>query len=301
MIGKIYDIQGFSIHDGPGLRTTVFLKGCPLHCLWCHSPESMSPLFELAMFGTKCIGTDICGKCLAVCPTGAAIGGAPSGTDRSMCNACLKCTEVCPSKARAPSGRNCSVDEIFDRIEQDRLFFGKDGGLTISGGEPMEQFDFAYALAKRFKQNAIGVCLDTSGYADPELFLRIMPYVDLFLYDLKHMDSKRLERLAGVPNGSILENAKMIAEKGGKLQIRIPVIPKLNDDERNMRQTAEFCRSLGEAVSSVQLLPFHKLGNAKYTRLGKAPTLKKTEPPSDGYMRELMEMMASYGFAVYIH
>jgi len=316
--GRIYDIQGFSVHDGPGIRTTVYLKGCPLRCLWCHSPESMFLEYELSWFDVKCVGTELCGKCLDVCPAGALAPGEPVAglmatekesaktitrveIDREKCTACLKCTKACPTKALAPSGYEQTVEEIYERVERDRPFFGDGGGVTISGGEPMFQFDFALALAKRFREGGITVCLDTTGFAPGERYLEILPYVDLFLYDLKNMDSERSKKLTGVPNEQILENAKLIAANGGKFQIRVPVIPKLNDDEKNLRATAEFAKELGAAVVDLQLLPYHKLGSAKYTRIGRNYKLTNVEPPDDGRMHEILDMFLAYDLPARIH
>ncbi|MDR0817283.1 MAG: glycyl-radical enzyme activating protein [Clostridiales Family XIII bacterium] len=318
-IGRLYDIQGFSVHDGPGIRTTVYLKGCPLHCLWCHSPESIPREYELSWFGMKCAGTDLCGLCIPACPVKALSPGEPENApvqgdgakepekitrvviDREKCTVCLECTKVCPPKALAPSGYESTTDEIFERVIRDKPFFGDDGGVTISGGEPMMQFEFTLALAKKFKENGVTVCLDTTGFAPGERYDEIMPYVDLFLYDLKHMDSDRSEKLTGVPNELIHENARRIAKGGGKFQIRVPVIPKLNDSMENLTRVANFSKELGEAVVDLQLLPYHKLGAAKYDRLGKTYPLTNVEPPSDEVMQEYLALMLSYGLPAHIH
>jgi pyruvate formate lyase activating enzyme len=306
LTGKLYDIQGFSVHDGPGIRTTVYLKECPLRCLWCHSPESMSRDDELAYFDMKCIGTKLCGRCIDACPVHAISACEPETItrvkiDREKCTACLECTRTCPPKALAPSGYEMNVDEVYERVCRDRPFFGEDGGATISGGEPMAQFDFTLALARRFKENGVSVCLDTTGFAPGERYLKILPYIDLFLYDLKHMDSGRSRKLTGVPNEVILENARLIAANGGKFQIRIPVIPKLNDSEENLRKAAEFAVGLGDAVVDMQLLPYHKLGSAKYTRIGRNYALTNVEPPTDETMHRHLDMMLSYGLPAHIH
>ncbi len=312
--GILYDIQGFSVHDGPGIRTTVYLKGCPLFCLWCHSPESRGFAFDLSYFDMRCVGTEKCGLCVAACPNGAITIGEPEPSllnetvsitkikvDRAKCVTCLNCTEVCPAKALTPSGYETTVDEVFQRVCRDRPFFGEDGGVTISGGECMAQFEFTYALAKKCKESGISVCIDTSGFAAGELFDRIIPYTDLFLYDLKHMDSEKSRILTGVPNELILENARRIAKNGGRLQIRIPTIPKGNASEENMRKTAEFCQELGDAVVSVQLLPYHAMGTSKYERLGLNYPLQNVKTPSDEEMQSYRTLMQTYGLEVHIH
>ncbi len=312
-IGHVYDIQGFSVHDGPGIRTTVFLMGCPLSCLWCHSPESQQDRFQLSYTRLRCVGVIQCGRCISACPRGAISASADDSSaetdketptaaiDRSKCDNCLACVKVCYAKALQSTGYEITVDEAFARILKDKRFYKHNGGVTISGGEPMEQFEFTLALAKKCGEDGISVCLDTTGYAPSDRYERILPYVDLFLYDLKHMDSKKSKRFTGVPNELILENAKFIAHKGGKFQIRVPVIPKLNDDTVNLTATAQFIASLGNAVQTVQLLPYHKMGASKYERIGEKYKLTNIEPPSDEQMQRHLSLMKSYGLNAVIH
>jgi pyruvate formate lyase activating enzyme len=312
--GHIYDIQGYAVHDGPGIRTTVYTKGCPLSCLWCHSPESQRHEFELGYLAVKCLGTDLCqNACINACPEGAVTADEPvqaldgSGLirkakiDRNKCTACLKCTETCISKALYPSGRYATVDEVYERLDKDRGFFKNGGGVTISGGEAMAQFEFTFNLAKRLKDSGLHICLDTTGFAPTEQFKKILPYIDLYLYDIKHMDSAMHKKLTGVGNELILENARFLAQNGGALQIRVPVIPKLTDKEVNLRATAEFCVSLGEAVKLVQLLPYHATGRMKYERLGWRYKLKNVEPPPDEFMNKTLELFQSYGLNAQLH
>jgi pyruvate formate lyase activating enzyme len=312
--GRIYDIQGYAVHDGPGIRTTVYTKGCPLRCLWCHSPESQRRELELGYLPVKCLGTDLCrDACVSACPEGAISRGEPvkdlraSGMiqkpaiDREKCSGCLKCAEACMTQALYASARDTTVDEVYDRVIKDVSFFKNGGGITISGGEAMAQFEFTYNLSKRLKSRGIHICLDTTGFAEAVLFERVLPYVDLFLYDIKHMDSARHEKLVGVPNELILSNARFIAARGGALQIRVPVIPKLTDQESNLRRTAEFCLSLGEAVKLVQLLPYHKTGRMKYDRLGWRYKLANVEPPDDVFMGGALAMFQSYGLNCQLH
>ena len=314
IVGRIYDIQGYAVHDGPGIRTTVFTKGCPLRCLWCHSPESQCLEDELSVLPVKCLGTDLCGEaCIAACPKGAITKLPPEKSlrdgsmltkvriDRGACDNCLKCAEVCLGRALRPSGREISAEEAYRRVEKDRFFFRDGGGATISGGEPMYQFEFTLALAKKLHDGGIHVCLDTTGFAPAEQFLEILPYVDLFLYDLKHMDSAHHQRLTGVPNGLILDNARLLASHGAALQIRMPVIPKLNDSRDNLIRTAEFCAELGAAVKTVQLLPYHSMGRSKYDRIGREYRIKNVDPPTEAYMDRVLELFLSYGLPAKVH
>jgi len=306
--GHIYDIQGYAVHDGPGIRTTVYTKGCPLRCLWCHSPESQYHEFELGYLTVKCLGVDICqNACINACPEGAVSKDDPvekldgSGMiqkakiDREKCTVCLKCAGACITKALYPTGWDTTVDEVYARLDKDRGFFKNGGGVTISGGEAMDQFAFTYNLAKRLKDSGLHICLDTTGYAGTELFEKILPYIDLFLYDIKHMDTEMHKKLVGVGNELTLTNARFLAEHGAALQIRVPIIPKLTDNEDNLRQTAEFCALLGEAVKLVQLLPYHKTGKMKYGRLGWRYPLSNVEPPEEAFMLKTLEMFRSYG------
>ena len=313
--GQVYDIQGYAVHDGPGIRTTVYTKGCPLRCLWCHSPESQFNEFELGYLPIKCLGVDICQKaCVNACATGALTIDEPvekldkSGMiqkvkiDREKCKTCLKCAASCITQSLYASGYNTTVDEVFDRLNKDRDFFKKNnGGVTISGGEAMDQFDFTLNLAKKLKSDGFHICLDTTGHAETEMYAEIMPYIDLFLYDIKHMDSDMHRRLTAVGNELIIKNAHFLAEHNAALQIRVPVIPKLTDQESNLRQTAELCLSLGDAVKLVQLLPYHKTGRMKYERIGWRYKLSNVEPPEDEFMEKTLEMFQSYGLNSQLH
>ena len=314
LTGRFYDIQGFSVQDGPGIRTTAFLKVCPLHCPWCHSPESQSFKPQLSWISMRCLGIDACNsRCIMACPERAIELGPKSvkpGTDeelqlihvkRDLCTDCGLCTEKCYPEALYICGKDYTVDEIVTRLLQDRRFYEKSGGgVTISGGEALCQIDFVVEVLKRLKAEGIHTALDTTGYADWSVVERTVPYVDLYLYDIKHMDSAKHKAATGVPNEKILDNARRLAAAGKKLQIRIPVIPLFNHDEPNIRATAEFCVSLGDAVTVVQLLPYHNLGVTKYLRISDKPVAEAT-PPSDEYIQHLKAVMESYGLPVTIH
>lgn len=314
LVGKVYDIQGFSVQDGPGIRTTVFLKGCPLHCPWCHSPESQSFADQLSWMAMRCIGVKKCGKCLAACPKGAITWGEKTENpatgeiiqlvhvDRSRCDDCSDCAKVCYPGGLSICGENYRVDDLIERVSRDKPFYEQSGGgVTVSGGEALAQPAFTLAFLQGLKENGIDTALDTTGFADYQHIEAVLPYVDLFLYDLKHMDSRQHKTVVGVPNERILANAKKIAAAGGKLQIRIPVIPSFNDSEENIRQTAEFCQSLGAAVTLVQLLPYHNMGVVKYLRISDSPKVLEAEPPAEEKIQALKEILESYGLNVTVH
>ncbi len=312
--GKVYDIQGFSVQDGPGIRTTVFLKGCPLRCPWCHSPESQQFHAQLSWVALRCVGIEKCGKCLDACPKRALSPGriVPHPTnqaniqhiqiDRTLCNNCGECAAVCYPKALYICGTDYTVEELVQRVIKDKPFYDNSGGgVTISGGEPLCQPDFTLQLLRRLKENGIHTALDTTGYVPYEILERVLPYTDLFLYDLKHMNSGQHKIVVGVPNALILENAQKIAKAGAKLQIRIPVIPDFSDSAENIAATGLFCKSLGEAVAVIQLLPYHNLGVMKYQRLDDSKIVLEAEPPSDATIHSLKLLLEKLGLSVTVH
>lgn len=313
LTGRIYDIQGFSVHDGPGVRTTVYLKGCPLRCPWCHSPESQSFEKQMSYASTRCVGTESCGECIQTCPAGALEQGGEETVagkllhkarwHRDKCTQCYACTEVCFAGALSVCGKDYTVEEVMQILRKDYDFLrSSGGGITVSGGEALSQSEFTAALLRSVKDDGIHTALDTTGFAPWEAVERALPYADLFLYDLKHMDSAEHRRVTGVPNERILDNARRIAERGGKLQVRIPVIPGFNDSIENLGSTARFCAELGEAVTLVQLLPFHHMGASKYERIQQPdPMPMDVQPPSDEKMQEYLELMQSHGLKAIIH
>ena len=260
----VSEITGFSTHDGPGIRTTVFLKGCPLRCKWCSNPETFQPKEMLYYIPSRCGG---CGKCQSRCPQG--IIGDPSlgygRIDRSKCDLCRKCVDVCLNKAFQISGVEYTCDELFHRVLRDKPFYGEDGGLTFSGGEALQHADFVKEMFSRCKAEKISTVLDTTGYAKTEKLLEVLEYTDLVLLDLKHMDPDVHKKWTGVSNELILNNAKIIASKV-KTRISLPLIPDVNNSEENLKATAEFVRELG--IKWIDINPFHKLGDGKYHYLG---------------------------------
>jgi pyruvate formate lyase activating enzyme len=294
------------------------MKGCPLRCLWCHSPESQRFGAELNIMEIKCVGVEKCGRCLDVCPQGAITPGKtkpdPRGgeltlvtVDRAKCDDCGKCAEACTAKALYVCGTDYTVGELTERVLRDKPFFDRSGGgVTVSGGECLYQPEFLLAFLKRCKAEGVHTAVDTTGHVRWDALEAVLPYADLFLYDLKNMDSELHRRGTGVPNELILENAQKLASNGAKLQIRIPVIPLYNDSEAMFAAYGEFISSLGDAVEVVQLLPYHSLGVVKWERLGRAPELARSgvpefAPPSDALIEERKAQLERYGINVAVH
>ncbi|MCC8079385.1 MAG: glycyl-radical enzyme activating protein [Oscillospiraceae bacterium] len=302
----LFDIQSFSVQDGPGVRLTLFFKGCPLNCPWCHSPESQAFGPELNRMEYKCVGVEECGRCTK-CPHNALslINTGDKTVPRpipSLCVQCFHCVDVCPAKAFYICGKEYTVDDLMTRIRKEKPFFtASGGGVTVSGGECLCQPEFVLQLLAECKKEDIHTAVDTTGYVSDKVIKKILPYTDLFLYDLKHMDSDIHKAVVGVPNELILENAKLIAANGGKLQIRIPVIPGFNESEAHFIKLGEFIADLGSAVESVQLLPYHTYGEAKYRRLFREPPEFSAVPPDDALMQSRKELLEQFGLTVTIH
>lgn len=293
--GVIFNIQHYSIHDGPGIRTTVFLKGCPLRCKWCQNPESQVSRPQLFFVSDKCAG---CGKCADACPEGAVqVRDGRSRTNRELCRARGKCVEVCPNEARSLMGRYVTAQEVFEDVNGDAIFYVRSGGgVTLSGGEPLAQPEFATVLLKLCKDAGLHTAIDTCGYARWEVARRVLEHVDLVLYDFKHMDSIVHEKLTGVPNDLILDNVRKIRrELSIPILARLPLIPGYNDSLENIEATARFVvTELGDSTR-VHLLPYHRLGEAKYERLEMPDKAVSIEPPSDERMSELQKTVESFG------
>ena len=314
LTGKFYDMQGFSVHDGPGIRLTLFMKGCPLHCLWCHSPESQAFPTELNWMEIKCVGIEKCGNCLNVCPHDCIKPGKKKldlqsnqeitlvDTDRTNCDNCGKCAEVCTAKALYMCGTDYTLEEVMQRVRRDVPFFKRSGGgVTVSGGECLCQHEFLLEILKQCKAEGIHTAVETTSFAPWSSIEPVLPYTDLFLYDLKNMDS-RLHKLAtGVPNELILENAQKIAKAGGKFQIRIPMIPLFNDSQESFEQFGKFILTLGDAVEVVQLLPYHKMGTVKWERLQRHNKVFESVPPKDELVQARKAYLESLGLNVMIH
>lgn len=270
----IFDIQKFCVHDGPGIRTTVFLKGCNLRCYWCHNPESLNGNPELMIDEKKCTS---CGKCFGVCPAAAHKPGIEGRIFlRHLCISCGRCAEACHSGALVMSGKYMTVEEVFSEVYKDMDFYVESGGgVTISGGEPLLQPTYCKKLLEKCKSTGIHTAVETAAGIVWENIEEVLGFTDLFLVDLKTMDSQRHKELTGISNARILQNIKKLSEKGAKLVIRIPVISGVNDGEQNISETVRFLQKLPQGYQ-VELLKFHKMAIGKYKRLGK-------EYPAAGY------------------
>jgi pyruvate formate lyase activating enzyme len=297
--GVVFNLQHYSIHDGPGIRTTVFLKGCPLKCLWCQNPESQDSHSLLFFTSGKCTG---CGACVEACPNGAIeLIGKKSKTDRDRCTGKGECVSVCPSEARSIIGREMTAEEVFEDIKTDGIFYrNSGGGVTLSGGDPVFQPDFSIAILKLCRSDGIHTALETCGFLEWHELKNILEHTDLVLYDIKHMDSARHKAYTGVTNEMILENAEKI-HRDLKLPIypRIPLIPGYNDSPENLKRTAEFIATKLDANNRVYILPYHRLGETKYTQMERRMT--PTIPlPSDQQLETARQIFESAGLSAVI-
>jgi len=309
--GFVFDIQRFAIHDGPGIRTLVFLKGCPLRCLWCDNPESQAAYPEIASFESNCIR---CGSCLDICPIKAIhVKDDIVTLDREICTRCGRCTEVCYANAKKLIGKIMSVDEVIKEIRKDMLFYrnsggnplfdGEPGGVTLSGGEPLMQPNFVIELLGRCRQLGIHTAMETSGYGDYESLREISEYLDWLYFDIKHMDPIAHKRLTGVSNETILDNASRIAkELASRLRrmiIRVPLIPGYNSSQQNIESTAEFVSTL-QRVDKIELLRYHRLGEQKYKQLGRKYQLENLNQISKEHLQKLKSIVESHGLKAQI-
>jgi pyruvate formate lyase activating enzyme len=294
--GLVSNIQRFSVDDGPGIRSTVFLKGCNLHCLWCHNPETIQVGPQIQFFPSKCIA---CGKCAGACPVGAhLVKDHQRIFTRELCRQCGRCVEVCHTGALLTSGKVMTVDEVMAEVEKDRPFYeNSGGGVTFSGGEPLLQIDFVKTLLVQCKKTGLHAVVDTAGNVPWETFAKVLPDVNLFLFDLKVLDEAKHRRLTGAGNHRILNNLKRLAGSGTEVWVRVPVIPGVNDTVAGMTQIAAWIAEV-KGIKLTELLPFHRLGVAKYQSLGLPYTYQDCPPPAENLMGQLVEVFREKGLAV---
>ena len=291
----VVDIQGYSIHDGPGIRTTVFLKGCNLACQWCSNPECISPYPEVGLITALCTK---CGRCADVCPQKAIVfqtDGLPY-INRHQCTACGECVTVCSPKALVVYGKEMAVEEVFAEVSRDNIFYqASNGGVTASGGEPLLFPYFVYSLFDECHKAGIHTCLETAGYAPASALRQVLPSTDYVLYDLKHMDSSTHRRLTGKPNSLVLSNAKLVVESGVEVLFRMPLIPGINDSLQNIQETAAFLKGLGSSAHCIELLPYHRLGKGKYDALGMPYSMHGLLPPEASHIESARKAFEECG------
>jgi len=288
-----FDIKRYAINDGPGIRVTIFLKGCPLNCHWCHNPESISPQVQKLFTKSKCIG---CGECVSVCPSDACrLAKEGIITVTELCNLCGKCAEVCPSLATEMSGQEQTVEELLEILEKERPFFDQSGGgVTFSGGEPLLFPEFLCEILDVCGERNIHRCIDTAGLAKTETLLEVAKRTDLFLFDLKHMDSNKHKEWTGVGNAVILHNLQALANSGVAIQIRIPLISGVNADRKNIEAMASFIASLPGPKKSISLLPYHKIAAAKDQKLGQKRDQSGMSEPTNEEVAAIVARFAEF-------
>lgn len=296
-VGIISEITNFSTHDGPGIRTTVFMMGCPLRCKWCSNPETFKMEQSLYYFPKKCKGT---GKCQIVCPQGA-IGKVDdfyNRIDRDKCNLCMKCVDSCLYDAYQICGTRYTVEDVFNIVKRDKVFYRESGGVTVSGGEPLQQSKFVKSLFKLCKEDGISTVLDTSGYGNTEELMDILSYTDLVLYDIKAMDDRIHQELTGVSNKLILENA-IITSKSVNTRISFPLVPKFNDDKTNIHKLAEF--AISNKIEWIDINTIHFLAEGKYRHLGLEPPYYEFELVDESNLKSIIDVFHKYGLKTTIN
>mgnify|MGYP001115213527 CR=1 FL=1 len=297
--GWIFDIKRFSVHDGPGVRTTVFLKGCSLRCVWCHNPESINPKPELLVHATRCIA---CGVCLEICPNKAhQITARGERTyDRDLCDLCGLCVESCYAGALLMVGRKVSADDVMAVVREDAKFYEiSGGGVTLSGGEPLFQGEFATAILQKCKAEGLHTAVQTSGHVTWEAITQALPYVDLWLYDLKHLSPQRHKQYTGASNRLILNNLRRLSSYGSPIEVHVLIIPRINDSKEDIGLVAHLLASL-KNITAVRLLTYHRLAGSKYHSLGRENTMPNVASPSGRRLRQISRWINQYGLEVVV-
>jgi pyruvate formate lyase activating enzyme len=290
----VFDIQRFSLHDGPGIRTIVFFKGCPLRCIWCQNPESISRKPDIGFFSEKCIS---CGECIKICPKGAISFENPMRIDRERCDRCGKCVDICHAEALRMIGRKYTVQELIDIVERDLPFYQQSGGgLTCSGGEPTAQFDFLLAFLQAAKERDLNTVIETCGALPWKKFEMLLSYIDIVYYDIKIVDDKEHRRLTGVGNKQIIANARKMVESGQNAVFRVPLIPGMTATETNISDIITLLNKLDQ--NSVHLLPYHKMGEVKLQRIESTLQPLGLQPLSDEEIEGIRGKFTAAGIMV---
>lgn len=290
--GIVCEIEKYAIYDGPGIRTVVFLKGCPLNCLWCSNPETQKKENELYYNSNKCIS---CNRCLNVCQRNALeVKENKICVNREKCNACGECVKACPMGAVNLVGKNMSVNEVFEEVEKDMIFYQQSGGgVTVSGGEVLMHGSFVQALLKKCKENYIHTAIETSGFGNYETLKNLAEYADLIMFDVKHTKNEIHKNLTGVENTIIFNNLSKLSQIHKNIIIRVPLITGLNDSVKNIEKTANIAKDNG--IKEIHLLPYHSLGKEKYKQLNKKYDLKELKTPKEVHVKTLKEIIENHG------
>ena len=290
--GLLMDVKRFAVHDGPGVRTTLFLKGCSLRCIWCHNPEGISPCPQTAYYAHKCIG---CGECARVCPAGAQrMDAGRHRFERERCVACGACEEACLGEAMKLFGRTVTVDEAEAIALEDRAFYDHSGGgVTVSGGEPLLLADFVRALFERLKEQGVHTAVDTCGSMPWTAFEKVLPVADMFLFDVKHIDSDAHRALTGAGNERILDNLRRLSDANARIEIRMPLVPKANDDADVLKRIVALLGSLN--IETMRVLPYHSLARSKYAALGLPDTMPDVPSPDDEHIARAVSILRAHG------
>lgn len=294
--GMIFNVQRFSLHDGAGIRTMVFMKGCPMSCAWCANPESQKPGEEIFLHKSNCIG---CGTCIRFCPNHAlSLDQEGLKIERNLCALCKTCIGVCNTGAITLVGREVTVKELFSEVAEDRLFFETSGGgVTFSGGEPFYQPEFLGAILQKCKNRDLHTVVETCGLADQRTIKDLMPLIDCVYYDLKIMNPEKHKAYTGADNEIILTNLRILAESGKQLLVRTPIVPGITSGKKNISSIGAFLQSIG--IKTMQILPYHAYGTGKYTSIGRSYLLK-TEPPTGRRLAEIVNELAQYGVSAFV-